>query len=193
MVEFERELSHRQTNLELYQAVTILTSWYILYQSVAQVKYFVRLDSPLLCIFRRADCYAHEQGVVNPWCHSISLLAHRRHCNEGLTHDVKAMKTIECQHSPRLASGTQPSCAAAHSRAAADDVKAVKKILAATAGTHLAAPAWKFVRHVIELAGHMMCDDFFYVVQLENQGDFCMADQVVRQMRMWHLSLHHDK
>ena len=29
----------------------------------------------------------------------------------------------------------------------------------------------------------MLCDDFFYVVQLEYQGDFCMADEVVRQIR----------
>ena len=29
------------------------------------------------------------------------------------------------------------------------------------------------VRNVIDLAGHMLCDDFFNVVLLEDQSDFC--------------------
>ena len=31
----------------------------------------------------------------------------------------------------------------------------------------------EFVRHFIEFTKHMLCDDFFNVVQLEHQSDFC--------------------
>ena len=38
--------------------------------------------------------------------------------------------------------------------------------------TRLCQPG-EFVRHFIEFTRHMLCDDFFNVVQLEQQSDFC--------------------
>ena len=44
------------------------------------------------------DKEAVDLRVITPWCHSTSKLAHRRHCCEGLTHDVKACKRFSAKH-----------------------------------------------------------------------------------------------